>query len=232
MGVYRRRPFVVRRRWLAVQFVVPVGYTQFYGFTGLIVGLFAVMIVAIFVGAWRNEGRIGVDRRLICPHCCRPLPIHSALVIETGICPHCGERVLADWLAPIVVEKSERGPHSIVPRGIGRGEGRATVLRLRLRRLMAVIVYVAVTVALVLYAFTITGTQPAPFSQALFILTLIPLVWCVLSVLVLAPVPIAIGITCSSRYCKGGLLPSSWREWPSTASGSATRSRELLSRLS
>jgi len=83
--------------WLAVQVVVPEGSTQYYAFTGLMVGLIALTFLVIFLGTWCHVQWSGSDPRRVCPQCGRPPQIYSALVIATGDCPHCGGRVLGDW---------------------------------------------------------------------------------------------------------------------------------------
>ena len=173
--------------WLSVQVIVPVGPAQYYALTGLTVGLIAVVVSAVFLGVWCNEGWSGTDPRLVCPQCSRSLQIYSELVIATGNCPRCGGRVLADWLAPAVVEQCDREPASIVPRRIERIDGRMSPLRLRLRRVMIVAAYVAVTLAMVLYHGGIGGGQSTDPSPS--VLVFIPLVLCGLSALILVPGP-------------------------------------------
>jgi DNA-directed RNA polymerase subunit RPC12/RpoP len=179
--------FVFAGAWLTVQAEVPIGSGQYYAFTGLTVGLIAVLVVAVFVGAWCNEGRAGIDPRLACPRCGSKLQIHSALVIATGNCPHCSWRVLADWLPPPFVEKRDRDLISIFPRQTERSNGRLSVLRMRFRGLAVLVVYVVVTLAMIICALSMTGQESAERLAPL--LTFIPLVLCGLSALILNPGP-------------------------------------------
>ena len=115
----------------------------------------------------------GINRRLACPRCTKPLQIHNKLVIETGNCPRCGCRVLADWVAPAVVQKCDRDPQSIIPHPVGRSESGATTMRRRLRRLVVPVTYVAVTLFLILWAIILRRKQDTTLSE--LVLTWIPL---------------------------------------------------------
>jgi FtsH-binding integral membrane protein len=174
--------------WQAVPILFSQGSTQEYAFIILIIGLVSVTVVAITLGACGNEGRLGLDPRLRCPHCDRAMQIHGALVMETGICPWCRCRVLADWIDPPVVEKSEREPESIVPHPAERIQQRQSGARLALLGIMAVAVYVLVTGALVSLAVTIPWSQKSPLARPLFLI-LIPVIPLLLPTLILSPGP-------------------------------------------
>jgi hypothetical protein len=82
--------------WLAVQFVVTEGFTQYYAFTGLIFGLGAITFLVTSLGTWCKVRRPCSDPRLVCAQCGRPVQMYCGLVIATGDCPQCGWRILGD----------------------------------------------------------------------------------------------------------------------------------------
>ena len=98
--------------WLAALILVPESLGLEHAVIGL-TGLGAVAGAAVVVVTLRNEGRLGVDLRLVCPRCGRPFPLYGELVLETGNCPRCGSRVLANWEPPAVVQKRDRDPRSM-----------------------------------------------------------------------------------------------------------------------
>jgi len=84
----RRGLLLFANAWLAVQVVVPEGSTQYYAFTGLMVGLIALYVPRDISRHVVPRAMVGSDPRRVCPQCGRPPQIYSALVIATGDCPH------------------------------------------------------------------------------------------------------------------------------------------------
>jgi hypothetical protein len=54
-------------------------------------------LVAVGLSARSAEREVREDPRLVCPHCDSPLAYYyGIIVLSSGNCPHCGERVLKD----------------------------------------------------------------------------------------------------------------------------------------
>jgi hypothetical protein len=95
-GAFALGTFVFVALWFILEIVdaaeAPETRAEYAMAVALAVGL--VMAVVSIQSIRRNTGE---DPRLVCPHCQRPLGnLYVTIVLSSGNCPHCAERVLED----------------------------------------------------------------------------------------------------------------------------------------
>jgi DNA-directed RNA polymerase subunit RPC12/RpoP len=171
--------------WFAVQFMPP-GNWQLGVQLALIASLVAVVFIAIAVGAICNEGRFGLDARLVCAHCGGRVHLYREFVLETGACPYCHGRVLVDLRKPHHLDHA-RTATALRKVDDGSAEKTDSTRRRVARLLITLSIYAIVIVAQSLVAMAIA---PGYLSLApAVIVAFIPLSLCAVTCVIFAPGP-------------------------------------------
>lgn len=89
--------FVFAALWLLLEMLDPAEAAEARAEVAMAVAIAAGLATAVMSARSAAAVGVAIDERLVCPQCGSSLGYYYvALVLHSGNCPHCGDRVLED----------------------------------------------------------------------------------------------------------------------------------------
>ena len=97
LSVFTLGAFVFAALWLLLEALEPAEPAETRAEVAMAVAIAAGLAMAAITARSAAASEVPIDERLICPQCGSHLGYYYVpIVLKSGNCPHCGDRVLED----------------------------------------------------------------------------------------------------------------------------------------